>query len=304
MKPIIKIMTVFIITIFCVYGFLVYKNNHSTVKASPEEIKRSYEMSVAWLMKNRKMVLQEQNPILWWMIERSAEITNDERLKSLLAELKATIPSTEFDPGWQIFIKPEKYWGTNFPDVIYTNFSGYQKYFVFGITCGKNLAEDPIIVAQHDVNFCDKNDSTPACITHQLMAYRFMQRYGCDRVDRLDDRVRSLQEKIYDKLVKDPRVIDVYFQRVLMLVDSGAANKVKAVWVQRILDAQLSDGSWSWKQRLLYLGFDHYLSFGDIYYVLYPGKAPGTFHTTAQGIWLMSLLQQQKNYSILSTSSN
>lgn len=304
MKLIVKIFASFTLSVLCIYGFLVYQNNRSIEKPSPENIKHSYEMSVAWLVENRKMVLQEHNPILWWMIERSAEITNDERLKSLLAELRATTPSIESNPGWQIFIKPEKYWGTNFPPFIYTSLSGYQKYFFFGITCGKELAEDPIIVAQHDVNFCDKNDSTPACITHQLMSYRFMQRYGCNRVTRLDDRVYSLQDKIYDKLLKDPRVIDVYLQRVLMLVDSGAANKVKAVWVQRILDAQLSDGSWSWKQRLLYLGLDHYLSFGDIYYVLYPGTARGTFHTTAQGVWLMSLLQQEKNYSILSASSH
>lgn len=287
----------------CLYGFLVYQNNHHVVKASPEKIKRSYDSAVGWLLANRKTVLQDRNPILWWMIKQSADNTSDDRLRSLFAEFQATATADELSSVWQEYFSPGRYWGANLPYSIYASYAGYQKYLLFSITCGRELADEPIIVRQNNTNFCYKYFLDSSCVTHQLMAYRFMQRYGCDRVDDLPKKISVLQNGIQRLLTWDPRVVDVYLQRVLMLIDSGAADKVKSVWLERILEAQLPDGSWSDRQSLESLGGQNYLSFGLSYYLLYTGPVRGTFHATVQGIWLMSLLQQEKNYTALSASS-
>lgn len=56
------------------------------------------------------------------------------------------------------------------------------------------------------------------------------------------------------QLTWDVRVVDVYLQRVLMLVDSGARSRVKPVWLSRVLKAQSKDGGWSAFQALIQVG--------------------------------------------------
>lgn len=72
--------------------------------------------------------------------------------------------------------------------------------------------------------------------------------------------------------------------------DSGARERIKPRWLQRVLDAQLADASWSNLQPLLPLGGGRYFGF-DVR-LLGIGLVKGNFHATAQGLWLTSLLQR------------
>jgi hypothetical protein len=176
---------------------------------------------------------------------------------------------------------------------VYARFPDYQQYFMFSLTCGRDLAADPLIVAQHDAGFCPgSHPISPACVTHQLMGFRLQQRGGCDRVPGLEKRIAELQEVIESQLTWDPRVVDVYLQRVVMLVDSGAVERIKPRWIQQVLEAQLADGSWSNLQPLVPLwggrdfGFDAKLAG--------VGRPVANFHATAQGVWLTSLLLREE----------
>ncbi len=303
MKKMLLVLLAFVLAVAGFYGRLVYQNNRQAPVPDQAEIRQGFERSIGWLQANEDKVLADRNPMLWWMIEQAAQLTHDTRLNDLYSKYLASRAPGEANSVSQFFVSPQKYWGSHFPEYSYSNYGAYQRYLLYGISCSRDFAEQEEIDRQKDVSYCGKHDSTPACLTHQLMAFRFMQRYGCDRIADLPDRVQILQQKIISKLVRDPRVIDVYIQRVLMLVDSGAAAKIKPIWIKNILQAQLADGSWSGKQPLLRIG-SLTLSFADLWYALYPGEVRGTFHATAQGVWLMSLLQQKDHYAALATSTS
>jgi hypothetical protein len=282
-----------VVAIFVVsYGYLVWQNNRAVAAPSRQDMVASWEKGVSWLMNNREAVLRDQNPILWWMVGQSAELTGDPRLQILFADFRRQYDLTNSRSVWQTFFNTSQYWGVNIPPANYAGMGDYQQYFLFTLTCGKEMAAQPVMVAQHDSDFCWKvHPASPACVTHQLMGYRFLQRIQCDRVPELEKKIAILQNSIEQHLTWDPRVVDVYIQRILMLADSGARERIKPRWLQRVLNAQLADGSWSNLQPLVPLGGGRYFGFDAKLAGVGPVK--GNFHATAQGLWLTSLLQGQ-----------
>ena len=91
-------------------------------------------------------------------------------------------------------------------------------------------------------------------MTHQLVEIRLLQRSECGDPAQLDDTVLQLQQRITRQLLLDPRVVDAYMQRVLMLVESGAGALAKPIWIWKLVDAQQPDGGWSTFEPLLPLG--------------------------------------------------
>ncbi len=73
-----------------------------------------------------------------------------------------------------------------------------------------------------------------------------------------------------------------------MLVETGAYDQVKPIWISNILKAQNEDGSWDDFHPILYLGSDYVLAHTSTLPKI--GKPKADFHTTAQAIWLLSLL--------------
>jgi hypothetical protein len=82
-----------------------------------------------------------------------------------------------------------------------------------------------------------------------------------------------------------------------MLVESGAPEKIKPLWLRRVIAAQLSEGSWSNVQPLIPVGNNRYLSFNEK--LLGVDLVAGNLHATAQGIWLLSLLRQDAAYKAM-----
>ena len=282
-KQVLALLLVLIALPMIVYGVVVWQNNRSVPPPSRQEIAASWEKSVAWLVANRQAVLQTDNLILWWMIGESARLTSDSRLQALYRDCLAQEDRIDRQSIWRAFFEPVLYWDASYPQRGYARYLDYQQYLLFGMTCSKQLADEPLIVAQHNPGFCWRTHPlTPACATHQLMGFRLQQRNGCDRVGHLKEKIHVLQTTVERQLTWDPRVVDVYIQRLLMLVDSGVPARVKPRWLQRFLAAQLADGSWA-KSRPLF------------------SNVQGNLHTTAQGLWLLSLLQQEENYQALAT---
>jgi hypothetical protein len=134
-----------------------------------------------------------------------------------------------------------------------------------------------------------------------MMGYRFQQRAQCNLLPDLDSRITLLQDAIVQQLFFDPRLVDVYMQRVLMLVDSGAAERVPARSLERLMSAQLTDGSWDRMVGPL-------LSVGNRAFGFTPSglalrHQQGDFHTTAQGVLLMSYLKARPEL-LLQINSN
>lgn len=76
-----------------------------------------------------------------------------------------------------------------------------------------------------------------------------------------------------------------------MLVDSGARDKVKPVWLGKVLVAQMEDGGWSDFIPIFPLGTFRY--FGLTGHGIGRRTYESNFHTTAQGLLLMTLLNAQ-----------
>jgi hypothetical protein len=273
------------------YGGLVWNNSRPAAAPSQQDIAASWEKSVSWLMNNREAILRDKNPALWWMVGQAAEVSGDTRLLALYGEFRSDYAANSVASVWQAFFSPATFWGVDIPHSTYGSFVDYQQYFLFSLTCAKGMAQDPLIMAQHETNFCSKSHpASPACVTHQLMGFRLQQRTGCDRLSALDEKIAALQDTVARQLTWDPRVVDVYLQRVLMLVDSGASDRVRPRWLRRVLDAQLPDGSWSNLQPLVRVGGGRYFGFDAKLAGVGPVRA--SFHATAQGLWLTSMLRR------------
>ena len=291
MKLMIKILATLTLAVLCAYGFLVYQNNREAMPLSDEKVAISYESSVSWLLSHREEILRDGNPMLWWMLGESAKISGDDRVKKLFDEFLANNDRTAPYSVWQAFFHPERFRGGIFSASEYSSLVEYQQYFLYTLTCSKQLAQEPLIEAQNNPDFCWSGSRVirPACVTHQLMGYRMAQRNQC-AIDNLDGNIAALQKTIEKQLRYDPRVVDVYVQRVLMLVDSGARERVKARWLERVIEAQLKDGGWSDVQPLITVGGGKYFGFNANGVTL--AEPISNFHATAQGVWLMSMLKR------------
>lgn len=290
MKILIRIAALLLLAMLGCYAFMLYQNNRETVPTSDAAINASYERSVVWLQNHREKILREANPMLWWMLGESARISGDARVQNLFDEFVALYDRNFRYDVWQAMFKPDQFRNARFSASEYESMAEYQQYFLYGLTCSEQLAQEPVIEAQHDTGFCfsPRQIYRPACVTHQLMAYRMAERNQCHIAD-LDRKIAVLQTSVERQLFFDPRVVDIYIQRALMLADSDAAEKIKPRWLERIIAAQLDDGGWSNMQPLINVGGRH-IGFNAT--GLATSEPKSTFHATAQGLLLMSLLRK------------
>ncbi len=270
-------------------GHQLWQNNRSVDAPPPQAISDSLEKGITWLVNNRRKILNENNPMLWWMISESANITRDERLKSLFSEYKSQqLDPFPGNPWWYLF-DPQ----SNAPITMARlyHLPDYNLYFIYGASCSAVLAQEEFIRKQNDVGYCATyHPFSPACVTHQLMGAQFIQKRGCLGAQKAQDLVRELQSRIVTQLTWDPRVIDVYIQRILMLTQSGAFHQVKPVWLQRVLNAQSADGGWDDFHPVLPVSQSGYVGFAGYGIGIRQLDRGNNLHATAQGVFLMSLV--------------
>jgi hypothetical protein len=273
------------------YFYLVYNNNLDTSKPSAEVIQQALDKSINWILTNQDELIYINNPALWWFIDESASIINNPELATLVMRYRRDILNE--NSVWT------GYFGTNPP---FTYVYGaldymeeYQKFFVYGLTCDSELGEEQAIKDQLEINYCNWRPYYSSCSTHQLMGIRLLQIKNCGNQKLYNNLSDDLANKIEHQLIWDPRVGDVYIQRVLMLVESGHRNKVKPIWIRNILGHQLEDGAWSKFVTLISFRANYYLGF--TYKFISIDKPEPDFHTTAQAIYLLSLLNTQ-DYSL------
>jgi hypothetical protein len=246
----------------------------------------SQERGVAWLDGHGEESLRDENAMLWWMVREAARHTGDRRLSRLFGRYDAqylgagNVWTHLFDEGSS---EPIRY-------VDVDRLPYYNQYFLYALTCDRLLGAMPLIQRQNQPDFCDhgRYRFMPACVTHQLMGLQMLERRRCGDQEQVRASIARLQDKIVRQLTWDVRVVDVYIQRVLMLVQSGVRERVKPVWLQRVLDAQLSDGGWSGTRPIVNLGLSAPLCFTQSSIAFRVPRS--TFHATAQGVLLTSLL--------------
>ena len=269
------------------YVSSLWANNRATQPPEPAELTVSLENAINWLEANMNGISGHKNPPLWWMIKQSAEVSQNPRLVSFYESHEHKLLN---NGSWYIW---SKLFNTDasvkLPQLNTLNNLPYYDYlFLYGLTCDVDWGNAPEVQRQLKLELCPTHLLHPRCVTYQLLGLRFMQRSKCGDAGRVQELIQGLQNISVTELTWDPRLTEAYIQRVLMLVDSGAIDRVKPIWIQRILDAQNSDGGWGGVDPILRFPDRKVLGFSGTKLVY--GELRSNFHATAEGIWLISLL--------------
>ena len=279
-----------VVLLLLAYSFETWENNKSVNSPDQAQLQATLEKAIVWLNQNRDNILSDPNMNLWHMIQKSAAITGDQRLKSLFSDFNQRYLKNRRN-RWRPLFYPGTWAPVRIEDIAFLPY--YNQFIFYAFLCDRELGHVPVIAAQNDPAFCNQHPLRPACATHQLMGIRLLQRSECGDAEQLDDTVRQLQQRIRRQLQLDPRVVDVYMQRVLMLIESGASEQVKPVWIQNLINAQQADGGWSPFEPLVPLMGGNYFGYGQKFFSV---KQPhSSFHMTAQGVLLFSLLSKSKD---------
>lgn len=267
------------------YAALFHANNRDSAWPEPARLQAAFTAGFGWLGAHQDSILEQGNPALWRMVQQSAERTREPTLLALFAEYHRRY----LEHGrniWQPLFFPGRWVPLARDDT--AGLDDYQQHFIYAISCDAELGQSPLVQAQLDPGYCNRYPWRPACVTHQMMGLRLMQRSDCGDAEATAAAIGSLQTRIERQLTWDPRVVDVYLQRVLMLVDSGAKEHLCPTWVNRVLAAQQPDGGWAGVDPLFTLPGGRSLGFGPRGFSFKPVRSD--FHATAQGVMLMALL--------------
>lgn len=273
------------------YFYLVYKNNIDTPPPSKLEIQQALDKSINWVLQNQNELIKINNPVLWWFLDESANLTNNYKLATLVRKYRDTILNrNSVWTGYWVKRPPFSYISGSLD-----NIEKYQKFFVYGLTCDVDLGEEIEIQEQLNINFCNWKPYYSSCRTHQLMGIRLLQIKKCGNQNLYKSLSDELIKGIVNLLTWDPRVGDVYIQRTLILAESDHGDMVKPIWLRKILNEQLDSGGWASFYKILPVSDDRYIGFS---YKFIDIRTPeSNLHTTAQAIYLLSLIQMNNQHN-------
>jgi hypothetical protein len=284
-----RFMRVLWVSITCISLFIgsqLWLNNIQSPNPEKIALEKSFSSAARWLAHHKDEILNEENPILWWMVKQAAIKTEDKNLTQIYIDYEKKYLSPRRNNAWIYLFKPE-----NAPPISSAELShlpDYNQFVLYGASCSGSLEESKAVQSLLKVDFCASHMLSPACVTHQMMGFLFMRRSGCRNPESTSASILELQDKLVTQLTYDFRVVDVYLQRILMLEESGAHERIQPIWISRVISAQNEDGGWS--------GFSPLTPVGNGYYFGYSRTGIGIsentsdFHATAQGVYLMSLL--------------
>ena len=277
------------LTIACVclfVGVQLWINNFKSPNPEKTALEKSYSSAAQWLINHRDQIIKEENPILWWMVKQAAIKKQDRNLTQLYIDYEKKYLSPPRKNAWIYLFNPENASAISSSEL--QHLPDYNQFVLYGASCSNSLEESEAVQRLLKTEFCASHMLSPACITHQMMGFLFMKRSGCGNPESTSASILELQDKLVTQLTYDFRVVDVYLQRILMLEESGAHERIKPIWITRVISAQNEDGGWS--------GFSPLTPIGNGYYFGYSRTGIGIsenisdFHATAQGAYLMSLL--------------
>lgn len=288
------------VTVIALLGIAYWKNTAVAPYPTSEEIRSTRDKAISWFRTNEAAVLEDENPALWWMVRDSARLSNNAYLKGLYSKYYERYLASRPSNVWHhMFDQKSKVW-IPIDALRFQNLPDYNIFFLYALSCQADLQGEPEVSRFLSPDACGTITRlgflrNPACETHQLIGLRFMQQRGCQDEARTITLVKTMQDQIATASDWDFRgVVDFNIQRALVLAESGSSNRIKPRWVRSIIDAQKADGGWADFDPILSLGQGEALGWsgwsGWRKTFLHIGKPKPKFHTTAQGLYLMSLL--------------
>ena len=303
------LFTFFVAIMLFTAAYNIYQNNKAVKWPDNQQIDSALVKSIEWLQTNKSAIESDHNPALWWMLKEASEISDKTDLVEIYAHYKKSFLDKQslnmWSPYFTAYYKPEV------PDILLMrSLRDYQIFFIYALSCDEDLGTEPVIQKQLEADFCSLHYLHPRCTTHQQMGVRLLKKRNCGNQEKLSFLSSELIDVIHTELFWDFRVGDAYLQRSLMLAEAGRIDLIKPVWIQRILKAQNLDGGWDDIHPIFTFVDGTIIGLSSMLPVLEQSKSD--FHATAQGIWLLSLLQQynlkqtitQSNTSVSTMGTN
>jgi len=135
----------------------------------------------------------------------------------------------------------------------------------FGISkADKNQLKDPLI----QMLYCDYLGTTEDTYnkfkevrdnqggyddTHFLIGALLYKKLCAPTASTVSSDIDSVVASITEAQKTDNQFSDLYAERVVVLYWAGAIDKIDSIWIQKILDAQQSDGSWKVEDNVFHI---------------------------------------------------
>lgn len=272
---------------------LVWKNNFDTPLPLKQELLFSHTRSVEWLIAHENELVSHDDPLLWWFIQRSSELSDDHRLKELSQRYISIFREKYPTSVWMHLVDPPSYMPL-YPESV-SHIPDYQQFFLYGSSCYQRLMQTPPIQRQLNTNFCSKQLHYGGnCASNQWLGVYMIKDNECLPEVQTEVLERYLLNRIKMQLTWDPRVVRVYIRRLTMLLLSGNSENIETAWVQRVLDRQRPDGGWADFDPFMTLGANRALGFTSASVII--SKPKSDIMTTTLGMLATLLLLNHQMY--------
>ena len=115
-------------------------------------------------------------------------------------------------------------------------------------------------------------------LTHQVLALVRLQAGG-EASARCEETIARLCARIAGQLRLDIAVVDIYIQKIAVVLDAGHGEMIDQRWVERVIDNQAPDGGWNDRWCRVFTSFRRpALDLAD---------PPSNQHATIQALWLL-----------------
>jgi hypothetical protein len=252
---------------------------------SADELRRHWRESLRWVREHEADILADGNPMLWRMLRDAAALSGDTMLAELVRRHRERYFTREPVDAWVLMLDPAATPSATLPSGL-ADLPEYMKLMAYGLTCDAALGATEVVSRQLRPDYCSRFTARRVlrqskCVTHQLAGVMLMAQRRCADPARVSALTLALQDRVVDELSLDAVMRDEHLQRVLMLYWTGVPERVKPVWLNRLLRAQQPDGGWFYEADLS---------------AWLPGRAAPaatSFHATAQGLLVIAMALQQ-----------
>jgi hypothetical protein len=249
------------------------------------QLRTHWQAGLRWMREHEADVLADGNPMLWRMVRDAQTLSGDTDLADLLRRHRLRHFTREPVDAWVLLIDPNATPRSPIPRRL-DELPGYMKLFAYGMSCNPALGASDAVQYEMSLGLCSAITArrvlrNPKCVTHQLVGFMLVQQRGCGDAAEVASMTRQLQDRVVDELALDFVMRDEHLQRVLVLYWTGAPERVKPVWLNRLLRAQRHDGGWDYASA-----YSRWVSPDS-------AIAAETFHATAQAMLVIAMALQR-----------
>jgi hypothetical protein len=217
-----------------------YSPRHTSRQAFELRMDRAIDNASNWMAANTEAFVH--NSAMMFMVADMERRSGDHRLQAILDDYRKNPylvnPFQPLDRVWRRVVDPH----APVPRILLDDSGGRVPEVSWDAYA---MAPDRVELSEADrANMFSPTKYWWGSRHHQLLALEIYRDFGGD-ADGLGGTINHLAEKIASEAHWDFRVTDTYIQRSAFILGANRPDLVRRRWIERILDQQHSDGSWS-----------------------------------------------------------